>query len=92
MLWIIILALAVIILLWLFLSKESPVVFVDRQRFRQRKAEEYLKEHKTITNQTYRKLVGVSQSQATRDLDELERREILKQIGKSGPKVTYKRK
>jgi len=79
------------IIAWLLMRPGGTEV-VEKQEWQRRKALEYLKNEGEITNEQYRKLVGVSQSQATRDLDELEKQGLIKQIGKSGPKVTYKLK
>lgn len=96
MTWIVVLVLAVIILLFLPWSKEKAVkekiVLLDKKKFRERKVRDFLKKHGKITNEQYRKLVGVSQSQATRDLDELEKKGLIKQVGKSGPTVKYRLK
>ena len=68
------------------------VEVVEKQEWQRRKTMEHLKKEGEITNEQYRKLTGLSQSQATRDLDELEKQGLIKQIGKSGPKVIYKLK
>lgn len=65
---------------------------ISPQERRRRQAMEHLKQEGEITNEKYRELTGVSQSQATRDLDELERQGLIKQLGRSGPHVKYKLK
>ncbi|RLC37559.1 hypothetical protein DRH29_01685 [candidate division Kazan bacterium] len=77
------------IIAWLWV-RPGRVKVVEKQEWQRRRALEHLKKEGEITNEQYRKLTGVSQSQATRDLDELEKQGLIRQIGKSGPKVTYK--
>ena len=74
------------------LMRPVGVEVVEKQEWQKRQAMGYLKKEGEITNEKYRKLTGVSQSQATRDLDELEKQGLITQIGKSGPKVIYKLK
>lgn len=65
------------------LTKEKPIS--DRLE----KAVEYLREKDRITNDEYQKLVRVSDSTATRDLDELEKLGLIEQVGKKGRGVYY---
>jgi len=65
------------------LSKEKPIS--DRLE----KAIEYLQKNGKITNEEYRKLTKVSDTTAVRDLDELERLGLVKQVGKTGRSVYY---
>ena len=53
------------------------------------KALAYLKKNKKITNNQYEKLNKVSDATATRDLDIMERKDIIKQFGKIGRGVNY---
>jgi len=46
----------------------------------------------TITNEEYRKMVKVSEAQATRDFDVLERKGLVRQAGRTGRSVKYKLK
>lgn len=65
------------------LTKERPVS--DRLE----KAIDYLKTKNKITNDDYQALTKVSHSTATRDLDELEKLGLIKQVGKKGRGVHY---
>lgn len=65
------------------LSKERPVS--DRLE----KAIEYLRKKGKITNKEYRELNKISETTAVRDLDELERLGLVKQVGKKGRQVYY---
>ena len=56
---------------------------------RQIKAVLYMKEHGNITNAKYQALVGVSKATATRDLQDLEARAIIKNIGTKGVSSKY---
>lgn len=49
----------------------------------------FLRKNKTITNAQYRKVAKVSDSQAVRDLDLLERAGVIVQQGKTGRFVKY---
>ncbi len=49
----------------------------------------FLKENEKIKNNDIEKLLNVSDSTATRYLDELEKEEKIKQIGKTGQGVFY---
>lgn len=49
----------------------------------------YLRKNKSITNAQYRKVAKVSDSQAVRDLDLLERAGVIIQHGKAGRFVKY---
>ena len=59
---------------------------------RQQSAVDYLKQNREITNDEYQKLTKVSDAQATRDLDELEKQGIVEQIGDTGRYVKYRLK
>lgn len=65
------------------LSKERPI------SKRLERAIEYLQKKSKITNEEYRKLNKVSDTTAVKDLDELERLGLVKQIGKKGRNVHY---
>jgi len=49
---------------------------------RQIKAVKYIREHGSITNRVYRKLVGISDEGARLDLNELVAKGIIKMVGK----------
>ncbi len=49
----------------------------------------YVKENGKITNKEYQKLTGVSKRTATRDLEELVRRDVAEQIGSTGKGTEY---
>jgi len=55
---------------------------------RQIKAVMYVKEREEITNKEYQELISTTKRIATRDLKDLTKKEILKQIGDTG-KGTY---
>lgn len=65
------------------LTRESPVS--DRLE----KGIEYLQENGKITNDEYQELTKISDSTATRDLDELEKLGLIEQVGKRGKGVYY---
>lgn len=50
----------------------------------------WLRKNKSITNAQYRKVAKISEAQATRDLDLLERSGVIVQMGKRGRSVSYK--
>ena len=82
------------ILFWLifFLIKARQRIKLSRERpasGRLEKAIEYLQKKGRITNEEYRKLNKVSDTTAVRDLDELEKLGLVKQIGKKGRNVYY---
>lgn len=79
------------IIAWLWM-KPARVEVVDKQEWQKREAAKHLKKTGEITNTQYRKLVGVSQSQATRDLDDLEKSGVVEQVGKTGKYVKYRLK
>ena len=56
---------------------------------RQIKAMLYVKETGKITNQEYQSLNDVSKSTATRDLDDLIKKSLIKQVGKTGKGTHY---
>ena len=70
----------------------SKTVTEDPIAKRQRLVMEYLKRNREITNNEYQELTGVSDAQATRDLDKLEKQGIVEQIGDTGRGVRYKLK
>jgi len=59
---------------------------------RLQRVKEYLRENKEITNSQHRELTGISEAQATRDFDKLEKQGIVEQIGKTGKYVKYRLK
>ena len=71
---------------------KEKIVYVDKSELRRKQAVDYLKEKKEITNDEYQKLTGVSDAQATRDLNVLEKQGIVEQIGVTGHAVKYKLK
>ncbi len=84
----------VAILVWVIfaLVKARQKIKFTRERTssdRLEKAIEYLQKKSKITNDEYQKLVRVSDSTATRDLDELEKLGLIEQIGKKGRGVYY---
>ena len=52
---------------------------------------EYLNSHDQVTNDEVEKMLGVSNTSAERYLDELEKQGKLRQVGRVGRSVTYKR-
>lgn len=76
------------IIAWLLL-KPHKVEVMEKQEWQTWAAMGYLKKTGEITNQQYRELTKVSPSQATRDLDEMERQGLIKQVGKTGRDVKY---
>lgn len=79
------------IITWLWM-RPARVEIIDKQEWQKREAVKHLRKTGEITNTQYRKLVGVSQSQATRDLDELEKSGVVVQVGKTGKYVKYRLK
>ncbi len=71
---------------------KEKIIYVDKSELRQQQVRDFLQEQPEITNNEYQKLTGVSDAQATRDLDELEKQGIVEQIGKTGAFVVYRRK
>ena len=63
---------------------------IDKVEARQKQVVEYLEENQEITNDQYQKLTGISDAQATRDLDKLEEQGAIEQIGKTGSGVVYR--
>ena len=55
---------------------------------RQKKAINYLKEHKKITNKEYRELFNVVKDTANRDIGDLMSKKLIKREG-SGPQTRY---
>lgn len=78
-------------------KKSSPKAFAsDAEKLKSEniaKLKEYLNSESDnqISNQDVRKLLGVSDSTACRYLDDLEKENIIKQVGTDGPKVFYKK-
>jgi len=56
---------------------------------RQIQAVRYIKEKSRITNKQYQDLYGVGKRQASNDLNDLEKRQVLKRIGKTGRGTYY---
>ena len=54
------------------------------------KLKEYLKGKTTVTNDEIGRFLGVSDSTATRYMDELEKEGVVEQVGKEGRGVHYK--
>ena len=81
--------------IWYFYSSEKVSVssegfnLFSKKEGRLRKGLEYLDKNKEITNEQYRELVGISDRQAVRDLDELEKQGIIRQVGKTGKYTKY---
>jgi len=94
MIYIYIIALIIALGIWAFLyfNKGNVIVVISPKARRMEKAKRYLKVRKEITNNQYQKLTGVSDAQAVRDLDELEKQNIVKQIGKTGKYTKYQSK
>ena len=63
----------------------------DRKK-RKEKVLDYIQRNHEITNDEYQKLTGVSDAQATRDLDALEKEGKIVQIGETGRGVRYRLK
>ena len=59
---------------------------------RQRLVMDYLKKNSELANDEYQECTKVSDAQATRDLDELEKQGIVEQIGDTGKYVKYRLK
>jgi hypothetical protein len=84
--------------IWYFYSSKKisavsdNVNLVSKQEGRLKKGLKYLAKNETITNEQYRKLVGVSDRQAVRDFDELEKQGVIKQVGKTGKYTKYIKK
>ena len=86
--------LIIVILFWLMLVliRARRKIKLNRERpasGRLEKAIEYLQKKGRITNEEYRKLNKVSDTTAVRDLDELEKLGLVKQMGKKGRNVYY---
>jgi len=92
MLWAL-LVIAAILLIWLIARQVSKSPFgnllINKQEARLKKALKHLRQHGEITNEEYREMVKVSEAQATRDFDVLEKKGLVKQIGKMGRSVKY---
>ncbi|MEA1909583.1 MAG: hypothetical protein U9M89_00945 [Patescibacteria group bacterium] len=88
------LAIVISVLAWV-LNKQPIIektVVMDNAEYRAAKALEYLKVNGEITNSRYQELTGISEAQATRDLDDLEKQGKVEQIGETGSGVTYRLK
>lgn len=72
-----------------YTSKESTTMSPDVRRST---ALDYLQGHGEITNDIYEQMTGISNAQAERDLDALEKEGILVQVGKTGRSVKYRLK
>ncbi len=86
--------LIIAILFWLTLSliRARRRIKLNKERpasGRLEKAIKYLQKKEKITNEEYRKLNKVSDTTAVRDLDELEKLGLVKQMGKKGRNVYY---
>lgn len=86
--------LIIVILFWLMLVliRARRKIKLNRERPASRRLEkaiEYLQKKGRITNEEYRKLNKVSDTTAVRDLDELEKLGLVKQVGKKGRNVYY---
>lgn len=64
----------------------------DKPEVRQKRAVMWMERYGEITNDKYQELYNVSDAQATRDLDDLEKQGKIEQIGTTGRSVTYKLK
>lgn len=79
-----------------FLSKIYKDRFTEDQlkkiglNERQIEAVMYTKKYGKITNSIYQKITNVSKATATRDIKELEEKELLKNIGTKGSSAIYK--
>lgn len=69
---------------------QEKIVYVDKSELRRKQAQDFLKGKKEVTNNEYQKLTRLSDAQATRDLDELEKQGVVEQIGKTGSGVVYR--
>ena len=70
---------------------KKSVHLVNEQEKRIIKGIKYMRAHNNeITNLMYRELVDISAAQATRDLDLLEEKGLVEQIGDAGRYVTYR--
>lgn len=84
-----------VLLIWLVLTllRARQKIKLGKQRpasDRLEKAIEYLQKKSKITNKEYRELNKISETTAVRDLDELEKLGLVKQVGKKGRNVYYK--
>ncbi len=75
--------------------KDVTVVEIDEKAIeglneRQRKAIEYLKTNREITNKIYQQICNTTKPTATRDLQELIKKKLISKIGKRGRGVAYK--
>ena len=52
---------------------------------------EYFESRGRVSNNEIEELLGVSDSTATRYLDELEKKELIRQVGKTGRSVYYEK-
>lgn len=72
-----------------YVSKDKVTMSSDVRRST---ALDYLQGHGEITNDIYEEMTGISNAQAERDLDALEKEGVLVQVGKTGRSVKYKLK
>jgi len=78
-------------------KRQSGTIFVnDAERIKSEnisKLKDYLSNQtdNEINNEDVRKLLNVSDTTACRYLDDLEKENLIKQIGTDGPKVYYKK-
>lgn len=61
---------------------KKTVSWIEMLSERQKKALSYVKQHKSITNREFRKLVGLGKVYAAKELNEMVKRRIFKKIGK----------
>lgn len=86
------LIIAILFWLTLVLIRARRKIKLNRERPASRRLEkaiEYLQKKGRITNEEYRKLNKVSDTTTVRDLDELEKLGLVKQVGKKGRNVYY---
>jgi ATP-dependent DNA helicase RecG len=76
-----------------FIDKELskvPLDIPESLNDRQQAALDYLTKHESIDNSIYRELFDITKRTATRDLSDLAKRGLIKQIGKTGTGTHYK--
>ena len=78
---------------WLLMRNRNQLVnpSFDEAEKNRGKIREYLQSQNRISNDDVEKLLGVSDSTATRYLDDLEKEGLLRQVGRSGPSVYYEK-
>jgi len=74
-----------------FLKEKYTYQFITGQNLekRQIKAMLYIKEHGSINNTEYQELANISKRTATRDLQEMMERRLLRKIGTTGKGTSY---